>query len=195
MGTRRSCSVVLLLVLLAAALPATAAKGRAYVDGVQLRRSPGGDLLLDFRVQDALDERLLDTLDSGLPVRFTYWVRVTRPRELARDEVVVDLRLVRVLEKDNLKNRFRVSLEGGGDPRDVGTLPEAVAAMGGVEGLPLLPLEQLNGRRPLVLHVKAQLQKFQLPFRLHYLFAFVSVLDVETDWYVVELPRRPDAIP
>lgn len=194
MGTRRSCLLLLLLALLAAA-PALAAKSRAYVDGVQLRRGTRADLVLDFRVQDALNERLLDTLDSGLPVRFTYWVRVTRSRDLGRDDVVVDLRIVRVLEKDNLKNRFRVSMEAGGETWDVGSLTEAMVAMSRVEGLSLFPLEALEGRRPLVLRVKAQLQRFQLPFRLHYVFAFVSVLDVETDWYVVELPLRPDAIP
>ncbi|MHB8764707.1 MAG: DUF4390 domain-containing protein [Deferrisomatales bacterium] len=195
MGIRRTLILLVLCCLVASPASSRSPRGAAYIDSVHLRRGARGDLVLDFQVQNALDARVLDTLDSGLPVRFTYWIRVERPRELARDEVVSDLRLERVLEKDNLKDRYRVTLGASATPRDVGVLSEAIAVMSRVEGVSLMPLEALGGRRPAVLRIKAQLQKFQLPFRLHYVFAFVSYLDVETDWYVVELPRQPDALP
>ncbi|MBE0617189.1 MAG: DUF4390 domain-containing protein [Proteobacteria bacterium] len=195
MGLRSTSALALALLLLLPVAPSQGRPPQAYIDGVKLRRGAHADLLVDFRVEGILNERILDTLDSGLPVRFTYWVQVTRPREFLRDQVVADRKLVRILEKDNLKDRFRVTFEDGEEPRDVATLDAAIRTMARVEGVSVLPLAALDASRPLVLRLKAQLQKFQLPFRLHYLFAFVSYWDVETDWYSVVLPATPDDLP
>ncbi|MBI5440134.1 MAG: DUF4390 domain-containing protein [Deltaproteobacteria bacterium] len=195
MGVRRA-----LLLLLAAALFAPAAHvwgrtGHAYIDTVQFRRGTRSDLLVSFRVQRAFDDRVVDTLDAGLPVRFTYQLRVLRSRDVLSDVVVKDVHFDRTLVKDNLKDRYRVEPERGRQGQDVASLAEAVEAMTRVEGVRLLPLDALGRSGPLVLKIKAKLQKFQLPFHLHYLFAFVSYWDVETDWYVVELPANADAVP
>jgi len=196
MGLRRTAALALFLVLLVlSAAPSHGRPRQALIDGVKLRRGPNADLLVDFRVEGIRNDRVIDMLDSGLPVRFTYWVRVTHPREVLRDEIVADVKLVRVLEKDNLKDRFRVVFEEGGEATDVPTLDAALEAMSRVEGVSVLPLDALDGRRPLVLKLKAQLQKFQLPFHLPYLFAFVSYWDVETEWASVALPETANALP
>ena len=172
-----------------------AADSGAYVADVRLTRGPAQDLVLAFRVQQAMDQRALDTLESGLAVRFTYWVRVQSPRRLFPDENLVDLKLERVLEKDNLKNRYRLTMVEGQPPRNVADLAEALAVMSRVEGVSLLPLEVLESRRPLYLRVRARLQRFEMPFRLHYVLPFVSYLDVGTDWYSLELPATPAVQP
>lgn len=195
MGSRRALTLLLFVCLLLPAQSSFGRRGDAYIDGVRLSRGARDSLVLDFHVEEALDEGILDTLDSGLPVRFTYWIQVVRPRDFGRDDNLVDLKLVRVLEKDNLKDRYRVTFEGDGEERDLGGLASAVEVMSHVEGVNLLPLEALAQERPLVLRIKAQLQKFRLPFRLHHLFAFVSYLDVETDWYDLDLPTDPKAVP
>jgi hypothetical protein len=174
--------------------PSQGRRGQAYIDDVRLYLGPGGDVTLDFRVKKVLDDFIADTLDSGLPVRFTHLIRVIQPRELKRDNVLVDLKLVRVLEKDNLKDRFRVTLEDTGESRQYGDLREAVEVMTRVEKVSLFPADVLETHRPLFLKIKTQLQKFQLPFRLHYLLAFLSYWDVETDWYTQELPPDQDAL-
>ena len=170
------------------AAPVAAADNPAYVTDVRLTRGAAQDLVLAFRVVQAMDQRVLDTLESGLAVRFTYWVRVQSPRQLLPDENLVDLRLERVLEKDNLKDRYHLTLSQDRPPRDVANLSEALALMSRVEGVSLLPLEVLETRRPLYLRVRARLQRFEMPFRLHYVLPFVSYLDVGTDWYSLELP-------
>ncbi|MDF1551880.1 MAG: DUF4390 domain-containing protein [Deferrisomatales bacterium] len=175
------------------AAPVVAADNAAYVADVRLTRGSAQDLVLAFRVQQAMDQRVIDTLESGLAVRFTYWIRVQSPRRLFPDENLVDLKLERVLEKDNLKNRYRLTMVEGQPSRDVPNLAEALAVMSRVEGVSLLPLEVLGSRRPLYLRVRARLQRFEMPFRLHYVLPFVSYLDVGTDWYSLELPA-PSAV-
>jgi hypothetical protein len=195
MGLRRTLLCLLAAALLAPAARVEARNGHAFIDSVQFRRGPRSDVLLSFKVQGAFDERVLDTLDSGLPVRFTYLARVIRSRDVLRDVVVKDVRVDRTLVKDNLKDRYRVQRDGKKAGEDLATLAEAVEAMSRVDGMRILQLDALGRSGPLQLWIKAKLQKFQLPFRLHYLFAFVSYWDVETDWYVVDLPANADAIP
>jgi hypothetical protein len=195
MGFRRTAALTLSLLVVFFAAPSQGRSRQASIEGVNLRQGPQSDLLVDFRVEGVRTRRVLDTLDSGLPVRFTYWVRVVRPRELRRDQVVAEVKVVRVLEKDNLRNRFHVTLAEGGDSEEVNTLDAALQAMTQVEGVSVMPLDALGGRRPMVLLLKAQLQKFQLPFHLHYLFAFVAYWDVETEWFSMPLPDSPNALP
>ncbi|MFU8855596.1 MAG: DUF4390 domain-containing protein [Deferrisomatales bacterium] len=196
MGLRRIAALSLTLLFVFLATPSSGRLARQpHIDGVNLRRGPHADLIVDFRVEGLRNRKILETLDSGLPVRFTYWVRVVRPRELRRDQIVAEVQIERVLEKDNLKNRFQVTLSEGADAEEVATLDAALQAMSQVEGVSVLPLDALGGRRPMVLMLKAQLQKFQLPFHLHYLFAFVSFWDVETEWHSLPLPDSPNALP
>jgi hypothetical protein len=188
-------SLALLIAVFAASGAAWGRTAQAYIDGVSLRRGPRSDLLLGFRVQKAFDQHILDTLDTGLPVRFTYWIRLERPKGFLKDDVVREVRLDRSLVKDNLQERYRVTLQDGGETQNFFGLTEAVEAMTRVEGVSLLPLSALQRKGPQFLKIKAQLQKFRLPFHLHYVFAFVSHWDVETDWYVLELPKTADSIP
>jgi hypothetical protein len=193
MALRRRILVLAACLAVWVAAPVVAADKGAYVADVRLTRGADQDLVLAFRVQQAMDQRVIDTLESGLAVRFTYWVQVQRRRRLLPDEKLVDLKLERVLEKDNLKDRFRLTMTEGQPPRDVADLATAVSVMSRVDGVSLLPLEVLASRRPLYLRVRARLQRFEMPFRLHYILPFVSYLDVGTDWYSVELPA-PSAV-
>jgi len=196
MGIRRTAALLFVTVLLHFfAASALARQTEARIAQVKLHRGSQGDLAVDFRVEGILSERVLDTLDSGIPVQFTYWVRVVHPRKFLRDETIADLQFVRGLEKDNLKDRFRVTLEGRDGERDVPDLQQAVDLLARVGDVSVLPLDVLGSRTPLLLRIKAQLQKFQLPFRLHYLFAFVAFWDVETEWYTETLPTTADALP
>lgn len=151
------------------------------------------NLILNFQIEKAMSKDLFDILDSGLPIKFTYWIKIKRPRELLRDEILLDRTLIRVLEKDNLKNRYRVAIEGD-SPRDYAKIEEAIAIMSRVDGLDLFPVKTLEINPPIFLQIKAQLNKFKLPFRLHYLLTFVSYWDFETEWYTLELPINADAL-
>jgi hypothetical protein len=195
MGLRRILFFLLVFLVLTPVPLLWGRTGSAYIDNVQLRRGQRGDLLVAFRVQRAFDERLLDTLDSGLPVRFTYHVQVLRSREVLADRLFGEVRFHRTLMKDNLKDRYLVTIGSSREAQDVRGLAEAVELMTRVEGVRILSLESLGRSGPLLLRIKAKLQKFQLPFHLHYLFAFVSYWDVETDWYTVELPGSADSLP
>jgi len=180
--------------LLAPVSSSFAETGPAFIDKVKLEINAQKELTLDFQLEKAMDARLLDILDSGLPVKFEFWIKVQHPREFFRDKTIFDKTLVRTLRKDNLKNRYMVAIEESGSTIDCATIEEAINLMSRVDDVKLFPVKTLKDDPPLFLHIKAQLNKFKLPFKLHYLLAFVSYWDVETDWYTLKLPVNADAL-
>lgn len=188
MGIRRYLAALAVLFAVLPAADGHARRGQARIDEVQVNRDPDGMLRVHFRVVEALDPRVREALESGIPVRFRYRLRIERKRRFGRDEVVVRRQIERVLEKDNLKNRYRVSPGRDGETAEYASAEEAVRAMTVVTREPLVAIGALPRGEPLILRLKAELQKFKLPFHLHYVFAFLSVLDVETEWLEVELP-------
>jgi len=183
----------LLAVLLAAALPVRAEEAvRARVDAVSFSKSGDDQLLVSFRVVDAADARVAETLDSGLPVRFVFRVRLMRPSGLPFGGLVADKQFERVLEKDNLKNRYRV-VEGE-EKRDAASLEEALVRMGTVENYAVAPLSVADGGGVRV-EIQVKLEEFRLPFHLHRILPFMNFWDVTTPWAFAaipaELPKRP----
>ncbi len=192
MGPGRCLAALVLLLALLAGAAAEARREQPSIGGLHLY-ADGAGLRLDFVVERVLGDWVVETLDSGLPVRFTYWVRALRPRDYRGDDELYAAELTRVLEKDNLGNRYRVVFEDSGETRYLPDLAAAVAAMSRVEGLRLPVAPGPPPGDPLRVAVKARLQEFRLPFRLHYVFAFVSYWDVETDWFTVEWPGLAEA--
>ncbi len=184
----------LLLVLLSTAgptsSPAVAEAAKPYIDAVSIGVGERQDLVVGFRVARTRGSRVAEAVESGLPVRFTFRVVLARPRRLLPDLTLADVEFDRVLEKDNLKDRFRITFEDGSTVTDLPDLETALDRMSVVDRVSLLPVDAVDRSGPVFLKIKARLQEFKLPFRLHYVLAFVSAWDVATDWYVVALPSH-----
>ena len=89
MALRCRSFALLMLAAILFAPRAWAAESKAFIADVRLSQGSAKDLVLEFRVHQAMDQRVLDTLESGLAVRFTYWVRVQHPRRFFPDESAV----------------------------------------------------------------------------------------------------------
>jgi hypothetical protein len=55
--------------------------------------------------------------------------------------------------------------------------------MADLNGVPLFPLKGLKKNEYYYVQSKVKLDKVRLPFRLEYLFFFVSLWDFETGWH------------
>ena len=58
--------------------------------------------------------------------------------------------------------------------------------MSKVDGHKMIPIGELEKGRQYRLRTKAEVSKITLPFYLHYVLVFVSLWDVETDWYTID---------
>ncbi|MBF0453166.1 MAG: DUF4390 domain-containing protein, partial [Candidatus Magnetomorum sp.] len=58
--------------------------------------------------------------------------------------------------------------------------------MSRIDNLKITPLSELTKGGQYQIRAKAELDEVRLPFYLHYVLFFVSMWDLETDWYTID---------
>ncbi len=172
-----------------ASSPARAAGQAAAIDELVVANSRR-ELLLYFQVRDAFTPQMVEAVQSGLPLVFSFTVRLERVRPRWPDEEVAELAFDHVLTYDALKEEYTVLREEEGDGgkgrrRVFRRLDAAREWMGRVSGLAVTPLDRLAGGQDYLVSVQARLGERTLPFGLHYLLPFFSQWDFETPWRTV----------
>ncbi|HEY6009131.1 MAG TPA: DUF4390 domain-containing protein [Geobacteraceae bacterium] len=185
MKFRRDNLLIAIVLSALAAAPAQAKDG-AYVGDVAMSRTESGRLAASFTLQNAMGPRVLETLESGLPVRFLYRAKVTCDDLPSWDRTVGTKDLERILEKDNLKNRYVVT--EGEARHEFDTLEDATAVMSRVTDLSVVRLSKLPESGACRLEIQVRLEEFRLPFHLHRVLPFVSFWDVRTPWHLEAIP-------
>lgn len=159
----------------------------AKVENVLLQRGEDGDMLVDFAVTGAIDKKLVETLDSGLPVRLVFEISVVRSASFLMGGVISYSKFERVLEKDNLKNSYRVTI--GDNYSDFDSLPEAMALMVNVADISVVQLSELLPDERYRLEIVVKLEEFRLPFFLHRVLPFLDYWDVTTPVSITNVPK------
>lgn len=145
------------------------------------------DLLLYFRVTDAITPEMEAGLKSGLPLTFTFFVELVRQRSGWLDQRLAALEFDHHLSYDNLKDEYRVERRLAGEPpRTTASLLEAGSLMSRVDGLVLLPLAELEPDQHYTVRIKVRLAEKGLPFAVHRLLPFRRLRSFETDWHSVQ---------
>ena len=82
---------------------------RAEVDSASMKYQP---IHVQFASQGCFQKEILDTILAGIPVTYTFQIKVYQPIPLWFDREISSLRLIRKIQYDNLKNEYRVTLNG-----------------------------------------------------------------------------------
>jgi hypothetical protein len=101
-------SVIAILILLFFSL-GTFSLVRAEVDSAPMKYRP---IHAQFASQGCFQKEILDTILAGIPVTYTFQIKVYQPIPLWFDREISSLRLIRKIQYDNLKNEYRVTLNG-----------------------------------------------------------------------------------
>jgi hypothetical protein len=101
-------SVIAMLILLLFSLN-TFSLVRAEVDSTSMKYQP---IHVQFAGQGCFQKEILDTILAGIPVMYTFQIKVYQPIPLWFDREISSLRLIRKIQYDNLKNEYRVTLNG-----------------------------------------------------------------------------------
>ena len=144
------------------------------------------DLLLFLTVNNAFTKQMEEGIRNGIPVTFTFYVRLERKRRWMNQELVSQ-KVDHTLSYDTLKEEYSiVRSELPGQIFRTKSLAEAKKNMVQLNGLTVLPLKRLQPEAGYLLMVKARLAEKTLPLYLHYVIPFWSLWDFETEWYTVE---------
>jgi len=165
---------------------AARAQNEAIIEELIVTNS-SSDLLLFFTVSNAFTRQMEEGIKNGIPVTFTFFVKLERKRSAWLNQELVSLKFEHALSYDTLKEEYTViRSELPGQALRTRSLAEAKKTMAQVNGLAVLPLKSLAPEAGYLLKVKARLAEKTLPLYFHYVIPFWSLWDFETDWHSVE---------
>lgn len=145
------------------------------------------DLLLYLTVKNAFPAKIEDTIDSGVPADFTFYINLYRVRRLWPDKEIVEMQVTHTIKYDNLKKEYVVTRSWEGNQAlTVKSFEKAKKLMTEIDSLTIVSLNALEKGKRFQVRAKAKLSKLTLPFYLHYVLFFVSLWDFETDWYTID---------
>jgi hypothetical protein len=149
-------------------------------------RDEGDMLVIDAEIGYGFSEKALQALENGVPLTVEVHIRLRSKDDWVWDESLVDQRLRYRIRYKPLSERYLVSQlpdEGG---TSYVTRDAAIAALGEIEGLPLVLRSRLRREdEPLEIQVKASLDIEELPLPLRpmaYLFPSWKLSSGWTKW-------------
>ena len=145
------------------------------------------DLLLYLNLEGAFSDKLNKAILSGVPATFSFLTKLNKVRNMWIDEEIADITVTHTIKYDNLKKVFIVRRSWKNNETEVTkSFSEAQKWMTEVNSLKIIPLGKLEKGQQYQLRTKAEVSKQTLPFYLHYVLFFISLGDIETDWYTID---------
>jgi Domain of unknown function (DUF4390) len=145
------------------------------------------DLLLYLNLEGAFSDKLKKAILSGVPATFSFLAKLNRVRNMWINPAIADIKVIHTIKFDNLKKEFIVRRSWrNNEPEMTKSFSEAKKWMTEVNSLKIIPLGQLEKGQQYQLRTKAEVIKQTLPFYLHYVLFFISLWDIETDWYSID---------
>ncbi len=144
-------------------------------------------LLLFASVQNDKQKELERALHSGIPMQFTFLIKLIQIQNNWPDKELISMDLTHTLKYDTLKERYLLTIEEQRSRKIAFTeLSKAMQRMNDLNGLNVIELAKLQPETTYEIQLKAELYKKTLPMNLHHVIPFISLGDVETDWHSIE---------
>ncbi len=175
--------LIFISIILAIAISTDAQAAKARVGGLKVTTAPEA-LSLSFSVENAFPEGIEDAIKSGVPTSFNFLVEFTRRRRLWFDKDMGSWNFKHTVKYDTLKQEYEITLEEKGFLKVITKdYEEMKKLMSSPDSVVLLPSWGLPRGYGYELHIMAELRTIRLPFRLDYMFFFLRLWDIDTDWY------------
>jgi hypothetical protein len=161
-----------------------AAEAKPYINDLRLRQGES-NVLLSAQLVTELGEEMRDALHGGVPLTFSYRIRLTRKGSILGEKMVRSREIIHTLEFDPIKQLYMFEGEGYKREPVVRTTKneeEALKWLTGIMDWPLYPLRRLEENLRYRVRVMATLRSVELPSVLGYLFFFTTIFNQETPW-------------
>lgn len=144
-------------------------------------------LLLNLKVKGAFAGRIRQTVLSGVPTTFSFFIRLEENRTLWTDKELAGIVLIHTVKYNNMKKEFTIHRSWEENrPLSARSLDEAEKLMSEVANYPVISLDRLKKGVQYEISAKAKLSKVTLPFYLRYLPVTPPIAKFETEWHSIE---------
>jgi len=145
------------------------------------------DLLVYLTVEGAFSEKIKKAVLNGVPADFSFYINLYQIRNWWIDKQIACLKITNTIKYNNLKKEFHVKRSWESDKTIVAkTFEEAQKLMSEIDSMKIIPLSSLEKDERYQIRTKAEIGKLTLPFYLHHVLFFISLWDVDTDWYTID---------
>lgn len=144
-------------------------------------------LLLFATLKNSFSAEMVEILDSGIPLHFTFYIELHKTAENVPDEQITELTLQHTMVFDTLKETYKVTLEEENNKtHSFQSLFEAQQIINELNGIEVIELSQLIPDNLYKIKIRAELYRKTLPMSLHSILPFFSWWDVKTGWHAIE---------
>jgi Domain of unknown function (DUF4390) len=144
----------------------------------------GNYVLMDAILTDGIEGKVLEAIESGMPMTITFKIELRKQNSFWADPVVRTNEVSHTVQFDSLKKVYRFSEVGKNVKRKIITheRDRYQKLMQTLNSIPISPIYQLDPGEKYYVRVKADLEMDRFWFPFNYLFFFVPFNDYETSW-------------
>ena len=144
----------------------------------------GNYVVMNARLIDGFTEKILEAIESGVPMGFTFKIELRKENTAWVDSLVSSNTIRHKIQFDPLKKAYRFSEVGKNVRRKVMThkISRYQKLMLTLKDIPIAPIFRLNPDEKYYVRVKADLETDRFWFPFNYIFFFVPFSDFETSW-------------
>ena len=141
-------------------------------------------VLVDALLIEAFTEDIIEAVESGVPLSFTFNIELVQKVDVLPDKTVSHNTVVNTVQYDSLKGVYTFISKGKGVKRKVFTKkPKRFQElMLTLKDIPLAPVHELDNDVQYFVRVRAEMEAEGFGFPFNYLLFFVPFDEFETDW-------------
>ena len=144
----------------------------------------GKYVVMNARLVDGFTEKILEAIENGVPMGFTFEIELRKANTLWVDSLVSSNKVRHRVQFDSLKKIYRFSESGKNVRRKIITRKESryQKLMLTLKNIPIAPIYKLDPNEKYYVRVKADLETDRFWFPFNYIFFFVPFSAFETSW-------------
>ena len=144
----------------------------------------GTVVTVDAFLVDGFNDGMIEAVESGIPITFTYQVELRKIVPLWTDSLISSSTVKNTVQYDTLNKVYSFSSLGKNIKRKIITRDKSLyqKLMLHLEDLPISSTNKLSMSDKYYLRVKASLETDRFWFPFNYLFFFVPFNDIKTSW-------------
>lgn len=144
----------------------------------------GKYVVMNARLIDGFTEKIIEAIESGVPMGFTFEIELRKENAAWVDSLVNSNTVRHKIQFDSLKKAYRFSEIGKNVRRKVITQKTSryKKLMSTLKDIPIAPIYRLDPNEKYYVRVKADLETDRFWFPFNYIFFFVPFSDFETSW-------------
>ena len=141
-------------------------------------------VVINARLVDGFTEKILEAIENGVPMGFTFEIELRKANTLWVDSLVSSNKVRHRIQFDSLKKAYKFSEFGKNVKRKIITRKETryQQLMLTLKDIPIAPIYKLDPDEKYYVRVKADLETDRFWFPFNYIFFFVPFSEFETSW-------------